>query len=154
MATRTNRRQAPARQAVEELAVLRTQMDNLTEQMGKVLHYLEGNGRPGLLQRVPELERALSEHEARAENRLAKIEQALDRSTSIQTGTQRQLDEMTARFNTHTDPSNLGHRTIAQAWATNPKGLLKNLGLTALVVYILVEAGVLRAVVEWLARLS
>jgi hypothetical protein len=136
---------------LEKLAALEVMMAEARQDIARVIRHLEGNGTPGLLERVPLLERMVLENHQSTTGRLSRIEASLERAADIQAGTQKQLEALAAGVQRHQDPDNLQHRTLAHLLANDPKAFLRGAGVLVVALVILNSSGVLRTLGEWLA---
>jgi hypothetical protein len=129
------------------LAVVVEQIRQMKEGQDRILHVVEGNGKPGLIDRVAEVEQA---QEAQAKE-LTALTQSLTKLTEAVAAQTKALTELSSAHQQHVQPENLQHATIARAITSNPQGALKYLGwIIAALLFLLSNGEIAQSIGKWL----
>jgi len=122
-----------------EIACLQTGMNSLSEKSDRMLDTLEGNGRPGLTDRM-----------TLVEQRLLEQGQVMEKVSGTQVNLAQSLQDLHNAIQKHLDPDNADHHTMARAIRKDPKGVLFWFALAAAALLLANQIGFLSAVLRLL----
>ena len=106
----------------------------------RLLHLLEGNGKPGLLERMSTFEHTQNQHGSEID-KLVQATQNLQESVGV----------LGQSMTEHVNPHNLQHATIARMIVRDPKGTVKWLGWVVAGLVLLGRSNILDQAMSWLA---
>lgn len=112
----------------------------MAEGQERILHILEGNGKPGLVDRVKELE---DSGDARGHDIKTLIDQVTGLATSV--------NSLANSVNEHIRPDNPQHKTFIAFVLRSPKDLVWWLGIISGVYAVLSASGAIKALGVFLA---
>ena len=130
---------AKRRTSSPQLAALQEGAENLGQQSERMLKTLEGNGRPGLTDRMTLVEQRLVEQGS-----------VLEKVSGNQENLGKGLQDLHNAIQKHLDPDNSEHQTIARAIRKDPKGVLFWFALAAAALLLANQTGFLAAALHLL----
>jgi hypothetical protein len=158
MTTRTNdeaRRRSNNRSSGITLAVVQEQIAQLAQGQDRMLHIMEGNGKPGIQDRVNKVEAVAEQAAAELRTLVLSVQKLSDAVGKVSTVVTAHVDpsnalhvtpqmmEIEEASRTHLVSDNPQHKTLLVALLKSPGTVLRWTGVIVVAIYILAQSGVL-----------